>query len=61
MLVVDPELYSLLNDIFASASPEKEARRANIHDENLSYNEKWNSLANCFMNAEDFVPENEWA
>ena len=33
---------------------------ANIDDDMLSYNERWNSLANCFLNAEDFVPENEW-
>ena len=59
MLAVEPESYSSLNNIFAS--PEKDARRAQIDDKSLSFNEKWNSLANCFMNAEDFAPENEWA
>ncbi len=59
MLDVEPESYSSLNNIFAS--PEKDARRAQIDDKSLSFNEKWNSLANCFMNAEDFAPENEWA
>jgi len=58
MLAVDPESYSALNDIFAS--PDKEVRRAQIDDKSLSFNEKWNSLANCFMNAQDFAPENEW-
>jgi hypothetical protein len=32
-----------------------------IDDKSLSFNEKWNSLADCFMNADDFLPENEWA
>ncbi len=59
MLAVDPESYSALNDIFAS--PDKEVRQAQIDDKSLSFNEKWNSLANCFMNAGDFAPENEWA
>jgi hypothetical protein len=59
MLAVEPDSYLALNDIFAA--PAKEARRAQIDDKNLSFNEKWNSLADCFMNAEDFLPENEWA
>ena len=59
MLAVEPDSYLALNDIFAA--PAKEARRAQIDDKNLSFNEKWNALADCFMNAEDFLPENEWA
>jgi len=59
MLAVEPDSYLALNDIFAA--PAKEARRAQIDDKSLSFNEKWNSLADCFMNAADFLPENEWA
>jgi hypothetical protein len=59
MLAVEPDSYLALNDIFAA--PAKEARQAQIDDKNLSFNEKWNALADCFMNAEDFLPENEWA
>ncbi len=59
MLAVEPESYSALNDIFAV--PDKELGRAHIDNENLSFNEKWNSLVNCFMNAVVFLPENEWA
>ncbi len=56
MLAVESESYSALNDIFAVL--DKELGRAHIDNENLSFNEKWNSLANCFMNAIDFLPEN---
>jgi hypothetical protein len=59
MLAVEPDSYLALNEIFAS--PVKEARQAQIDDKSLSFNEKWNSLADCFMNAADFLPENEWA
>jgi hypothetical protein len=59
MLVVEPDSYLALNNIFAT--PEKEARWVQIDDKSLSFNEKWNSLADCFMNADDFLPENEWA
>jgi len=59
MLAVEPDSYLALNDIFAA--PSKESRRAHIDNDALSFNEKWNSLADCYMNAEDFAPENEWA
>jgi hypothetical protein len=59
MLAVGPESYFALNDIFVAL--DKELRRAHIDNENLSFNEKWNSLVNCFMNAADLMPENEWA
>ena len=59
MLAVEPDSYLALNDIFAA--PTKEAWQAQIDDKNLSFNEKWDSLADCFMNADDFLPENEWA
>jgi hypothetical protein len=59
MLAVEPDSYLALNKIFAS--PVKEAWRAQIDDKSLSFNEKWNSLADCFMIADDFLPENEWA
>jgi hypothetical protein len=59
VLAVEPESYAGLNSIFAS--PEKDARWAHIDDKSLSFNEKWNSLANCFMNTDDFAPENKWA
>ena len=48
-----------LNEIFAA--PEKEARRAQIDNKALSFNEKWNSLASNFYNADDFDPENIWS
>jgi len=59
MLGVEPDSYLALKNIFAALV--KEARRAQIDDKSLSFNEKWNSLADCFMNAADFLPENEWA
>ena len=52
MLAVEPDSYLALNEIFAS--PVKEAQQAQIDDKSLSINEKWNSLADCFMNADDF-------
>jgi hypothetical protein len=58
MLAVKPDSYLALNEKFAS--PVKEAWQAQIDDKSLSFNEKWNSLAECFMNADDFLPENEW-
>jgi len=59
MLAVEPESYSALNDIFVA--PDKELQRAHIDNKNLSFNEKWILLANCFMNIVDFLPENECA
>jgi hypothetical protein len=59
MLAVEPDSYLALNEIFAS--PVKEAQQAQIDDKSLSINEKWNSLADCFMNADDFLPENQWS
>jgi hypothetical protein len=43
MLAVEPDSYLALNDIFAA--PSKESRRAHIDNDALSFNEKWNSLA----------------
>jgi len=59
MLAAEPETYEALSSIFLS--PAKEDRRAHIDDKSLSFNEKCNALANDFMNAEDFAPENVWA
>jgi hypothetical protein len=59
MLAVDPEPFSYLNDIFSA--PDKEAKRANIDSPLLSFNERWINLANCFMNANDYQPANDWA
>ena len=59
MLAFDPEMYEAPTSIFSS--PAKEDRRAHIDDKSLSCNEKCNALANDFMNAEDFAPENVWA
>jgi hypothetical protein len=39
--------------------PQKK-RHAHIDDKSLSLNAKWNALANYFMNAEVFAPENVW-
>jgi hypothetical protein len=59
MLAVESDSYLALNDIFAALV--KEARQAQIDDKSLSFNEKWNSLADYYMNADDFLPENVWA
>jgi hypothetical protein len=58
MLAVEPEPFQQLSDIFAAA--EKDAHRAQVDDKVLSFNEKWNSLANHFFNASDFQPENDF-
>jgi hypothetical protein len=58
MLAVEPEPFQQLSDIFAAA--EKDAHRAQVDDKALSFNEKWNSLANHFFNAPDFQPENDF-
>jgi hypothetical protein len=47
-----------LSDIFAAL--EKDACRAQVDNKALSFNEKWNSLANNFFNAPDFQPKNEF-
>ncbi len=59
MLAADPETFEALSSIFSS--PAKEDRCRHIDDKSLSFNDKWNALANEFMNAEDFCPENIWA
>jgi hypothetical protein len=59
MLAVEPESFMSLQDIFAA--PDKAARRAQIDNKNLSFNEKWNAIANNFFNAKDFEPTNEWS
>jgi len=59
MLAVESDSYLALNDIFAALV--KEAWQAQIDDKSLSFNEKWNSLADYYMNADDFLPENVWA
>jgi hypothetical protein len=56
MLAAEPESFQQLSEIFSA--PEKESRRAQVDNKALSFNEKWNSLANNFFNAPDFEPEN---
>jgi hypothetical protein len=59
MLAMEPDSYLALNDIFAA--PSKDLRWAHIDNDALPFNEKWHSLADFYMNADDFAPENEWA
>jgi hypothetical protein len=47
------------NDIFAI--PDRDTSRAQVDDKSLSFEEKWNSLANDYFNATDFDPENSLA
>jgi hypothetical protein len=58
MLANDPSSCAILEDIHAA--PDKVARRPHIDDPRLSNNEKWNTLVNCFINASDFSPCNDW-
>jgi hypothetical protein len=63
MLAAEPEPFQQLSDIFAAAEKDacraQDARRAQVDNKALSFNEKWNSLVNNFFNAPDFQPENE--
>jgi len=59
ILAAEPEMYDVPTSIFSS--PAKDDRCWHIDNKSLSFNEKWNALANDFMNAEDFCPENIWA
>jgi hypothetical protein len=57
MLVVEPEAYHFLVVIFAA--PQKEDWRALIDDYALSFNIKWNDIANIFC-INDFEQEHVW-
>ncbi len=52
--------FEYLSDIFR-VLPEKSDKRRQIDGDSLSFEQKWNNLANNFMNADDFIPENIWA
>ncbi len=57
ILIAWPESYCALNIIFATMA--RESWQAQTEDKSLSFIEKWNSLAVCLRNAQDFLPENE--
>jgi hypothetical protein len=59
MLAVETEpSFEYLSDNFRA--PEKSDRKRQIDDDTLSFDQKWNNLANNFMNADDFMPKNIW-
>jgi hypothetical protein len=58
MLVVEPDSCMSRNDIFTA--PDKDTQRAQVDDKSLSFDKKWNLLANDYFNATYFDPENSW-